>query len=78
MSEEQSSLLFELSAAGRFQALKSYVLSFRGTGLACPRLALLQQRNPQGLTAAELARAQGWSKIADWLERERMRLEIFE
>ncbi|MBT3189594.1 MAG: hypothetical protein HN736_02810 [Anaerolineae bacterium] len=58
--------------------MKAIIYKLAGTGVSCQRLALINQKDLEGLTAIDLAKKAGNSEIAALLESEKMRMEFFE
>jgi len=49
-----------------------------GTGVICQRLALINQKDLEGLTAFDVAEKAGNSEITGLLQSEKMIMEFFE
>ena len=89
LDNEERKRLFELDSHGRtplFYAaekglekeVSEMIFSLRGTGLSLPRLKLITTKDHSGLTAADVAVANGHKEIARLLRVEQGRMEYFE
>ena len=70
--------LFYAAEKGREEEVRKMIFSFRGTGLFPPRLSLIEKKDYDGLTAADVAEKNGRQEIARLLRTEQIRMEYFE
>ena len=70
--------LFYAAEIGDIETVKPIIYKLAGTGVSCQRLALINRRDAEGLTAIDLAEEAGNSEIATLLRSEKMRMEFFE
>lgn len=70
--------LFHAAEDGLLEEVRKMIFSLRGTGLAPPRLGLIEIKDATGLTAADVAEQNGHKVIADLLRGEQLRMEYFE
>ncbi|HSV39934.1 MAG TPA: hypothetical protein VLI04_14345 [Nocardioidaceae bacterium] len=70
--------LFDAAEQGLEEAVTKMIFSLTGTGLFPQRLALLEIKDQDGLTAADVAERAGHSSIAELLRGEQQRMEFFE
>ena len=70
--------LFYAAEIGDIETVKAIIYKLAGTGVSCQRLALINRRDLEGLTAIDVAEKAGNSEIADLLRSEKMRMEFFE
>ncbi len=71
-------LLFYAVEKGDIEEVRQIIFSLAGTGLSCQRLALIDIKDLEGLTAIDVAKSSGQKEIADLLLGEKMRMEFFE
>jgi len=70
--------LFGLAEAGNLAEVERIIFSLPGTGISCQRLALISHKDNCGKTAIDVAAEAGQAEVRDLLQRERMRMEMFE
>jgi hypothetical protein len=70
--------LFRAAEAGDYQKVWDIIFSLPGTGFYPQRLGLIEMKDHNGLTAADVAEQHGHTAIADLLRREMWRMEYFE
>ena len=70
--------LFYAAEIGDFEAVKAIIYKLVGTGISCQRLALINHRDLEGLTAIDVAEKAGNSEIVGLLQSEKMRMEFYE
>lgn len=70
--------LFGAAERGVLREVEEMIFSLRGTGFAPPRLGLIEIKDNQGLTAADVAEQFGHVEIARLLRSEQARMEMFE
>jgi ankyrin repeat protein len=70
--------LFYAAEIGDIEAVKAIIYKLAGTGVSCQRLALINQKDLEGLTAIDVAAKAGHSEITELLRSEKMRMEFFE
>jgi len=70
--------LFDAAERGSWDEVWRMVFGLTGTGLAPQRLALIEMRDNDGLTAADVAERRGHTEIAELLRGEQARMEFFE
>ena len=69
--------LFYAAEIGDLETVKTIIYKLAGTGMSPQRLALINQKNIEGLTAIDLAEEAGNSEIASLLQSEKGRMEFF-
>ncbi|MDF1566294.1 MAG: hypothetical protein P1V51_24900 [Deltaproteobacteria bacterium] len=69
--------LFRAAEQGDLEAVKEMIYSLPGTGTWPQRLGLIDTRDVEGLTAADVAEARGHDEIARLLRGEAMRMEMY-
>ena len=70
-------MLFYAAEFGDFETVKAIIYKLAGTGISPQRLALINRKDLEGLTAIDLAEEAGNSEIADLLRSEKGRMEFF-
>ena len=70
--------LFYAAEIGDFKTVKAIIYKLAGAGMSPQRLALINQRGVEGLTAIDLAEEARNSEIAALLQSEKVRMEFFE
>ena len=70
--------LFYAAEIGDVETVKAIIYKLAGTGVSCQRLALINQRDLEGLTAIDVAEKAENREIVDLLRCEKMRMEFFE
>lgn len=70
--------LFYAAEIGDIEVVKAIIYKLAGTGVSCQRLALINRRDLEGLTAIDVAKKAGNSEISALLQSEKMRMEFFE
>lgn len=70
--------LFEAAEQGLDDVVSQMIFGLTGTGLMPQRLALIEIRDHDGLTAADVAEQHGHLAIAELLRGEQLRMEFFE
>ena len=70
--------LFYAVELGLMQEVRAMIFSLTGTGIFPQRLALLEKKDNEGLTAADVAEQNGHEEIAKLLRHEQIRMEYFE
>jgi hypothetical protein len=70
--------LFYAAEIGDMKTVRSIIFKLTGTGISCQRLALIDHKDIEGLTAIDVARVAGNEEIAELLNGEKMRMEYFE
>jgi ankyrin repeat protein len=70
--------LFYAAEEGLYQEVRDMIWSLSGTGVFPQRLGLIEIRDHDGLTAADVAERNGHKAIADLLRGETLRMEYFE
>ena len=63
---------------GDIEVVKAIIYKLAGTGVSCQRLALINRKDMDGLTAIDIAEKAGNKEIVDLLQVEKMRMEFFE
>jgi len=58
--------------------VEAIIYKLAGTGVSCQRLALIDHKDLEELTAIDVAEISGNDKIAGLLRGEKMRMEFFE
>jgi len=76
--ERGHTTLFYAAEIGDIELVKTIIYKLAGTGVSCQRLALINTKNKEGLTAIDVAEKAGNSEIAQLLQSEKMRMEFFE
>jgi ankyrin repeat protein len=76
--ERGRTTLFYAAEIGDIEVVKVIIYKLAGTGMSCQRLALINQKDLEGLTAIDLAERAGNSEISALLQSEKMRMEFFE
>ena len=76
--ERGRTVLFDAAERGSWDDVWQLIFGLTGTGLAPQRLALLEIKDHDGLTAADVAERSGHTEIADLLRGEQGRMEFFE
>ena len=76
--EKGRTTLFYAAETGDFEAVKAIIFKLVGTGVSCQRLALINRKDSEGLTAIDVAEKSGNDEIAELLRGEKMRMEYFE
>lgn len=71
-------ILFFHAETGNLQEVERIIFSLPGTGIYCQRLALINHKDKNGLTAADVAARNGHEDIAKLLRSEAGRMEFFE
>ncbi|MBT7075603.1 MAG: hypothetical protein HN922_11900 [Anaerolineae bacterium] len=69
--------LFYAAEIGDMETVPAIIYKLAGTGMSPQRLALINRRDKEGLTAIDLAEEAGNSEIAELLRSERGRMEFF-
>ena len=70
--------LFDAAERGDLEAVKAIIYRLAGTGMSCERLALINRKDLEGLTAIDVAEKAGNSEVASLLRGEQMRMEFYE
>ncbi|RKX73451.1 MAG: hypothetical protein DRP60_11860 [Spirochaetes bacterium] len=70
--------LFYAAEIGDTEVVKVIIYKLAGTGVSCQRLALINHKDLEGLTAIDVAEKSGNSEIISLLQSEKMRMEFFE
>ena len=70
--------LFYAAKIGDIETVKAIIYKLAGTGVSCQRLALIDQKDLEGLTAIDVAEKAGNREIVNLLRCEKMRMEFFE
>jgi hypothetical protein len=70
--------LFEAAEQGDYARVSAIIFGLAGTGFAPQRLSVIDRRNEDGLTAADVAEQHGHVEIAELLRGEQLRMEYFE
>ena len=70
--------LFYAAEIGDLEAVEAIIYKLAGTGVSCQRLALINRKDLEGLTAIDVAEKSGNDEIASLLHSEKMRMEYFE
>ena len=70
--------LFYAAEIGDIEAVKAIIYKLVGVGVSCQRLALINRRDREGLTAIDVAEKAGNSEVADLLRGEKFRMEFYE
>lgn len=70
--------LFYAAEMGDIEAVKAIIYRLVGTGISCQRLALINRKDREGLTAIDVAEQAGNSDIAGLLRSEKIRMEFYE
>lgn len=70
--------LFYAAEIGDIEAVKAIIYKLVGTGISCQRLALINRKDREGLTAIDAAEKAGNSDIVDLLRGEKIRMEYYE
>ena len=78
IDREGRTALFYAAAQGSEKMVWLLLSSLPGTGLCCRRGSLLEVVDQQGYRAEDWAREQGQDAIAAILEKERLRIDMFE
>ena len=76
--EKGRTTLFYAAEIGDLEAVKAIIFKLAGTGVSCQRLALINRKDLEGLTAIDVAEKSGNDEIAGLLRAEKMRMEFFE
>jgi ankyrin repeat protein len=76
--ERGRTTLFYAAEIGDIEAVKAIIYKLVGTGMSCQRLALINKKDLEGLTAIDVAAKAGNSEITELLQSEKMRMEFFE
>ena len=76
--EKGRTTLFYAAEIGDIEAVKAIIYKLAGTGVSCQRLALINRKDMDGLTAIDIAEKVGNKEIVDLLQVEKMRMEFFE
>lgn len=71
-------ILFFHAAAGNLAEVEKILFQLAGTGMSPQRLALINHRDKEGLTAIDVAARNGNGEIEDLLRSEKGRMEYFE
>ncbi len=70
--------LHHAAARGDLDAAWGIMSTLAGTGIFPPRKSLLEIRDNAGMTAAEVAAERGHAEVAEALNHEWARMELFE
>ena len=70
--------LFYAAEAGDEAKVRAIIFRLAGTGIFPQRLSLIEIKDKDGLTAADLAEQNGHQAIANLLNGEQFRMEFFE
>ena len=70
--------LFYAAEIGDIETVKAIIYKLAGTGVSCQRLALINIKDLEGLTAIDIAEEVGNSEIAALLRSKKGRMEFFE
>ena len=70
--------LFYAAEIGDLETVKAIIYKLAGTGMSPQRLALINRKDTEGLTAIDLAEAAENDEIATLLRSEKGRMEFFE
>jgi ankyrin repeat protein len=70
--------LFDAAENGLTSEVERMIFGLAGTGIWPQRLGLIEIKDRDGLTAADVAEQRGHHEIADLLRREIWRMEYFE
>ena len=76
--ENGRTILFYAAESGDIEMVKAIIFKLTGTGISCQRLALIDKKDFEGLTAIDAAENAGHDEIAELLRREKLRMEYFE
>ena len=76
--EKGRTTLFYAAEIGDLVTVEAIIYKLAGTGVSCQRLALINHKDLDGLTAIDVAEKSGNDKIAELLRGEKMRMEYFE
>ena len=76
--EKGRTTLFYAAEIGDLETVKAIIFKLAGTGVSCQRLALINRKDLEGLTAIDVAEKSGNDEIASLLRGEKMRMEYFE
>ena len=76
--EKGRTTLFYAAEIGDVETVKAIIYRLVGTGVCCQRLALINHKDSEGLTAIDVAEKSGNDEIAGLLRGEKMRMEFFE
>jgi len=76
--EKGRTTLFYAAEIGDFETVQAIIFKLVGTGFSCQRLALINHKDLDGLTAIDVAEKSGNDEIASLLRGEKMRMEYFE
>lgn len=78
VDDKGRTILFHYASIGDIKEVEKLICKLTGTGLSPQRLALIKHKDKEGLTAADVATAQGHQEIADLLNHEEVRMEYYE
>jgi len=70
--------LFYAAEIGDKETVEGIIYKLAGTGVSCQRLALINKKDADGLTAIDVAERAGNDEIADLLRGEKVRMEYYE
>ena len=76
--EKWRTTLFYAAEIGDLEVVEAILYKLAGTGVSCQRLALINHKDLDGLTAIDIAEKSGNDEIASLLRGEKMRMEFFE
>ena len=70
--------LFYAAERGNTEEVKAILNNLTGTGISCQRLALINLKDSEGLSAIDAAERAGKNDIAELLRIEKLRMEFYE
>lgn len=76
--ERGRTTLFYAAEMGDIETVKTIIYKLVGTGISCQRLALINRKDREGLTAIDVAEQAGNSDIVGLLRSEKIRMEFYE
>jgi len=69
--------LFFYAGSGDLKAVESLIFSLAGTGMCPQRLSMIEHKDKNGKTAADVAEENGHTEISRLLNSEQGRMEYF-
>ena len=78
IDEKGRTTLFYAAEIGDIETVKAIIYKLVGTGISCQRLALINKKDLEGLTAIDVAAKAGNNEIAELLQSEKFRMEFYE
>lgn len=76
--DEGRTSLFYAAESGKIQAVRDIIFSLTGTGMCCPRLALIDHKDKNGHTAIDVAQQASQKDVEELLAGEKGRMDFFE